>query len=173
MGGSDDVHNLVALTAREHFIAHWLLWKIHKNKQMAHAFHMMSKYAKSSYAYAATKQAIGQAMQRNQRAAGAVRSPEVREKIRQARLGTKRSEETKRKISQSKKGTKYAPITEEGINNKRLAHLGKKHSEESRRKMSESKKGIPSPKKGKKLKPHSEETKQKMREAHARRKANK
>ena len=31
LGGSDDKDNLVNLTAREHFIAHLLLWKIHPN----------------------------------------------------------------------------------------------------------------------------------------------
>lgn len=29
MGGSDDKENLVELTGREHFIAHWLLCKIY------------------------------------------------------------------------------------------------------------------------------------------------
>lgn len=33
MGGSDDVSNLVALTPEEHFVAHLLLLKIHKNSQ--------------------------------------------------------------------------------------------------------------------------------------------
>ena len=31
LGGTDDAQNLVKLTYREHFIAHWLLCKIHKN----------------------------------------------------------------------------------------------------------------------------------------------
>jgi hypothetical protein len=38
MGGSNEKNNLIFLTAREHFIAHWLLWRIHKNKEMAFAF---------------------------------------------------------------------------------------------------------------------------------------
>ncbi len=41
MGGSNDVNNLIKLTAKEHFIAHWLLWRIYKNKEMAFAFHLL------------------------------------------------------------------------------------------------------------------------------------
>lgn len=33
--------NIVLLTAREHFIAHWLLWMIYRDRQMALAFHKM------------------------------------------------------------------------------------------------------------------------------------
>lgn len=60
MGGSDDKTNIAILTAREHFIAHWLLYKIHKNKSMALAFFSMSKpvgngrkrYSSHSFKYA-------------------------------------------------------------------------------------------------------------------------
>lgn len=38
MGGTNDESNLIHLTAREHFLAHWLLWRIHKNRQTAYAF---------------------------------------------------------------------------------------------------------------------------------------
>jgi hypothetical protein len=47
MGGSDDPSNLVVLTGREHWIAHLLLYKIHKNKQTVHACHMMAMRCKS------------------------------------------------------------------------------------------------------------------------------
>lgn len=36
LGGSDDKSNLVVLTAREHFIAHWLLYRIYKNTEYSH-----------------------------------------------------------------------------------------------------------------------------------------
>ena len=42
MGGSDDSTNLVALTGREHWIAHLLLHKIHLQSETAHACHMMA-----------------------------------------------------------------------------------------------------------------------------------
>ena len=42
MGGTDDAENIVNLTAREHFIAHLLLWKIHNNRETAAAFGCMT-----------------------------------------------------------------------------------------------------------------------------------
>jgi hypothetical protein len=33
--------NIVLLTAREHFLAHWLLWRIHRDRSSALAFHKM------------------------------------------------------------------------------------------------------------------------------------
>lgn len=41
MGGSDDKSNLVKLTAREHFVVHHLLWRIHGDGPMGYAFSMM------------------------------------------------------------------------------------------------------------------------------------
>jgi len=40
MGGTNDKSNLIKLTARQHFIAHWLLWKAYGSK-MTNAFHIM------------------------------------------------------------------------------------------------------------------------------------
>lgn len=42
MGGTNYKSNIVRLTAREHFIAHILLWKIYKTKDMATAVWLMS-----------------------------------------------------------------------------------------------------------------------------------
>lgn len=42
MGGSNDKSNLVKLTYREHFFAHLLLYKIHRNKETSQAFCMMA-----------------------------------------------------------------------------------------------------------------------------------
>jgi len=44
LGGSDDASNLVSLTAREHFICHWLLTKMHigeSRSKMINALYMM------------------------------------------------------------------------------------------------------------------------------------
>ena len=40
MGGTNDKNNLIRLTARQHFIAHWMLWKAYGGK-MTMAFHAM------------------------------------------------------------------------------------------------------------------------------------
>ena len=42
MGGSDDKSNLVDLTPRQHYLAHWMLWKAYKSKEMTAAFFAMS-----------------------------------------------------------------------------------------------------------------------------------
>ena len=41
MGGSDDVDNIVKLNAREHFVAHQLLYKIYKLPQLYYSISMM------------------------------------------------------------------------------------------------------------------------------------
>ena len=59
MGGSNTKENLVPLTAREHFIAYWLLYRIYKNRETASAFwsmcgkgnKTMKRYIPSSRAY--------------------------------------------------------------------------------------------------------------------------
>lgn len=66
MGGTNDRENIIRLTAREHFIAHWLLWRIHKNRQMGFAFSKMCQYTEdqqrlkilSSRQYAEIKEAL-------------------------------------------------------------------------------------------------------------------
>jgi hypothetical protein len=62
MGGTDEPDNLVKLTAREHFIAHWLLWRIHRTREMAYAFNGMcsnssGKRYHSSRGYAIARKA--------------------------------------------------------------------------------------------------------------------
>ena len=42
MGGTDDESNLIKLTARQHFIAHWMLWKTYKTSDLAYAFFLMN-----------------------------------------------------------------------------------------------------------------------------------
>lgn len=43
MGGNNEESNLIYLTGRHHLVAHWLLYKIYNNKQMAMAFFIMSQ----------------------------------------------------------------------------------------------------------------------------------
>jgi len=42
MGGLNDNDNLVKLSARQHYLAHWMLWKAYKSKEMTFAFFSMS-----------------------------------------------------------------------------------------------------------------------------------
>jgi hypothetical protein len=43
LDGTDTKDNLVLLTAKEHFIAHLLLWKFYRDRPSALAFHKMTK----------------------------------------------------------------------------------------------------------------------------------
>jgi hypothetical protein len=42
MGGKNNNINLVTLTARQHYLAHWMLWKAYRSKEMTSAFFAMS-----------------------------------------------------------------------------------------------------------------------------------
>ena len=41
MGGNNNKDNLVLLTPREHFLSHWLLYRIYRNRATASAFYRM------------------------------------------------------------------------------------------------------------------------------------
>ena len=96
IGGTDDKANIVSLTAREHYIAHWLLWKIHRVAPLAHAFWSMARTSDnqsrviSSRAYASARNA---------------HISVLREKKGDKNhfFGKKHSEETKRVISEKAK----------------------------------------------------------------------
>jgi len=46
MFGPDDYTNQVKLTARQHFLAHWLLYKIYRTSKLVHAWHGMCRIGK-------------------------------------------------------------------------------------------------------------------------------
>ena len=48
LGGADTKDNLILLTAKEHFIAHMLLWKHYRDRSSALAFHKMTKSSNSA-----------------------------------------------------------------------------------------------------------------------------
>jgi hypothetical protein len=52
LGGADQSANLCVLTAKEHYIAHKLLWKLNPtSSQLFYAYNMMSMYTKTSTEY--------------------------------------------------------------------------------------------------------------------------
>lgn len=149
-GGEED--NIIILSGREHFLAHLMLWKAYRNKEMVYAFNMMSGFGRyekrlSSKQYNILKEEYS-FLCRNR-----TFSKETREKMRIAKLGKvgnmlgkKHSQKTKDKISLSKQGkegpNKGKTFTEEHKKNLSVSHKGYKNTEESKRKMSISKKGI-------------------------------
>lgn len=104
MGGDDSNENLTYLTAREHFIVHWLLYKIHKNRSMALAFFSMSKpvgngrtrYTSRSFKYAreaGIKAISDMKTGKNHHMYGL-------KGLENPNFGSKRSEKTKQKLSE-------------------------------------------------------------------------
>lgn len=158
----------VLLTAKEHFICHWLLTKMfddHRKYKMFKAFskmyigHKNSRY-KPSFAYELAKKMNAEATSFFQK--GRSKPVGFSEKCRKIRTGQKWSEKTKQKISDN-----HADVT--GENN---PMFGKTHSQITKEKMSakakENNKGQKNPMFGKN---HSEETKEKIKQSWIRRKA--
>jgi hypothetical protein len=104
MGGTDDTNNLVYLTPREHLLAHWLLWKIHRNRSMAFSFWMMQNSRKiGSTAYNSAREANSYQSKLNN-------------------LGRKRSPETNAKIVAATKGLKKPKGFAENLSKQLLEH---------------------------------------------------
>ncbi len=117
-GGSDDPSNLVKLTAREHFIAHWLLYRDDPTiDSRAFSFWRMCNgrgkvrvenwITIPSRAYQEARIAHSSAISRKLK--GRKKTIEHVEKVAAANRGKKRCIETKEKISLAKKGK---PLTQ-------------------------------------------------------------
>ena len=112
-GGSDEPSNIVALTAREHFLAHWLLYRA-APYILSRAFsfwRMCNGRGKvspenwitiSSRSYEEARVAHSHAI--SQKLSNRKKSPEHVAKVAKANTGKKRSEESKLKMSLAKKG---------------------------------------------------------------------
>jgi hypothetical protein len=118
MGGLNNKDNLVILTAREHFIAHILLYKIYKNQQMAYALCAMAmrtlkhiKITSRQYAYIREQYSLAQKGKNNPNY-GKKHSPESKEKISLTKKGKKLSEEHKKNLHLAwvKRKQKNAPL---------------------------------------------------------------
>jgi len=132
MGGTDDKYNLVHLTAREHFIAHRLLWLIHRNKSAWYAFKFMCFLNKNMSGRLYEEMRKEFSVRLKQEYADGTRIPYWKG----------------RKTWNFGKKAKDLENGETWIHNLSVSHKGqqpwmkgKKHSVESRRKSSESHKG--------------------------------
>jgi hypothetical protein len=90
MGGTDSDDNLVLLTAREHYLAHYLLFLHYKDKPSSVAFHLMNNNINSSYRdskkYAELREYQSKKWKGNNNPA---KRPDVRKKISEATKGEK------------------------------------------------------------------------------------
>lgn|SRR5574343_30144 len=109
MNGSNDKSNLVLLTAREHYLCHWLLWKANKDStSLTMAYHKMMhrsnkfqsrKFNITSKQYESLK--FAHSLQVSKRMKGRVKSEEEIEKLKLSRKGYKHSNETLSKLKSS------------------------------------------------------------------------
>ena len=105
MGGSNSKENIVSLTAREHFIAHRILSKLHGGK-LSQAFGMMclaktSKYNDRRYNVSSVLYENAKILISNARLGSTV-SEETKQKIRNTTTGMKKSDATKAKMRKPK-----------------------------------------------------------------------
>ena len=116
IGGTNNKSNLVLLTAREHFIAHWLLIRIYPdNRKLAHAFWAMCNLKGKSL---------------DNRIVPSSRTY-MEAKEHRSKLGM--SEEQKRKLRKPKRdSTRMGKYDKHGIKN---PFYGKIHSDEAKQKM--------------------------------------
>jgi hypothetical protein len=163
LGGSDDPFNLVELTAREHFVCHWLLTKMYTGEsrsKMINALWMMQSkndYQKryqtkiTSRVYENLRKEYAKYI--SERNTGRVQPPE--EKIKQvaAQTGRKRkpfSEEWLINMSKSKQGKnnpRYGvEVLESTRQKQREKATGRKQSEETIRKKADAIRGLTKPK---------------------------
>jgi hypothetical protein len=134
LGGGNDKDNLVKLTYREHFIAHWLLHRANPtNKFLTAAFHIMA-FGRFGWGSArmenngwmpSSRQLEEARIDYSLAQKGKIISKETRKKIGEGRLGIRHTEEARKKMS-------------EGATRN---NLGKPHSEETKQKMREAKLG--------------------------------
>jgi len=159
LGGDDEPDNLVDLTAREHFICHWLLTKMvdstHDKWKMMNALGYMmwaenqnqERYRVNARLYERLKTKHSEmkswAVSGERNGMYGKHHTEVaREKIRQANLGNQINEQQRNKIRQNKLGKKRKPFTDEHLANLKKSNsgenngmFGRKHSEETKAKI--------------------------------------
>ncbi len=167
MGGTNDKDNIVELTAREHFIAHWLLYRIYPHeKSIIYAFWMMSNRFKnfSSIAYEESKNAHSENHKKFKH------STETKKIISEKRKeqgnnwnGKTHTVESKLKMSESAKNKNMSDGAKSSRNKKMSeSALGVKKSKEHRKNIALAKAGTNNPMYGKKAKqvtcPHCNKT---------------
>lgn len=133
MGGDNSASNLIKLTAREHYVAHRLLYHIHKNSKMAAAWLFMcngvhgGRIKYTGRQYAAAREAHSNHMKISMKGKG------------NHFYGKKHTAETKRLISAANTGKKRTLGMKEAISR---VHKGVPKSKEHRAKLGKKARGM-------------------------------
>ena len=128
LGGSNKQNNLVYLTAREHFICHRILTRMHPNHfGILNAYLRMCSGTQSKFKYNPSSRAFQEAKEL------------FAKKISSIHKGRKRLPETIKRLSQAKQGEKNPMFGKCGINSPRF---GKPVSEENKQKYRNLYKGV-------------------------------
>jgi hypothetical protein len=125
LGGTNDVKNLVLLTAREHFICHLLLTK------------MVTGDARRKMAYACARMIHGNKYQQRYKI-NSSRYQQLRIRLNKYLVGRTFSNETRKKMSLAKLGIPKPQAIADGL---RVARKGKTNSQEHRDKCSRALRG--------------------------------
>jgi NUMOD3 motif len=131
LGGDDSKENLVKLTAKEHFLCHYLLTKMTSGPDQIKMCFAFNAFRRSSNNQ--ERQITGQRYEIIRRSVSVARSQFLKGNT--YNLGKKRgplSEETKKKISEAKKGK---PMSEEQKIKISNATIGRSKSEETKQRM--------------------------------------
>lgn len=107
LGGADTEDNLVYLTGKAHYVAHYLLFKIHGTGPMSHAFWLMAvmdnnghRHVPNSRSFEAARKAwVSSISGENNHMYGKTHTAEVKAKLRAGAVGREHSPEARAKIS--------------------------------------------------------------------------
>lgn len=116
LGGTDDPNNIIILSGRQHFLAHWMLWKAYQNDKTTFAFWAMKMNSKrefrlSSKTYELLKEQHSKFQSIRMSLDNPMHNPEAKEKLRNSKLGTIASDKTKLKMSNIRRGVKKSSDT--------------------------------------------------------------
>ena len=160
LGGSNEPENIITLTAREHYIAHLLLWKMSMDKKshnkMSMALHVMvngsghkkqdRNYLIPSRIYELARYSFVQAMKAHFAEHGGTmkgkkHTPEALIKMRAWQAVPEIKQKQRERVLGEKNHFYGKSHSEETKNKISEANKGKTHTEEARKKMSEAAKG--------------------------------
>lgn len=119
MGGNNEKTNLIRLSARQHFIAHHLLWKSYQNRETNFAFWSMRMKNNmsqiNSKTYSKLKEQHSSYQSELKKLYNPMFNDEAKQKLSDCRKGKPLSDETKRKLSLIRRGVPKSEITKKKI----------------------------------------------------------